>query len=51
MFIPQDSAAISFSLMESTARPWRDFINVWIRKQVSPTMSHAFTNVAVLGMP
>ena len=48
--MPQLSAAISFSRIERIARPWRDFMTMWITRQVITTQMNTFETVAALGM-
>ena len=48
--MPHASAAISFSRMERMARPWRDFIIIWMSTHETTTVMYTARNVAYLGM-
>ena len=49
--MPHASAAISFSRMERIARPWRDFIIMWMSTHVRITAMYTTVNVEYFGMP
>ena len=50
MLMPHDSAAISLSRTASMARPWREWIRVYISRQVIATQRNVPINVVTFGI-